>query len=78
MDPVALPLLLGLWLFDAAALAPLLLFDATKRLLDAGPTGSRGANYLLGVTAYAVVHVLVGFAPGIVTGSGGWHGLRRE
>ncbi|QKY20924.1 hypothetical protein B4589_011270 [Halolamina sp. CBA1230] len=73
MDPVALPLLLGLWLFDAAALAPLLLFGSTKRLLDAGPTDSRGANYLLGVTAYAVVHVLVAFAPGIVTGTvGGW------
>lgn len=74
MDPVAPLLLLGLWLFDLAALSPMLLFGATKRLLDTGPTGNRTANYLLGATAFAVAHVLLAFAPGIATGSvgGGW------
>jgi hypothetical protein len=74
MDPVAPLLLLGLWLFDLAALAPMLLFGSTKRLLAAGPTGHAAANYLLGATGFAVVHVLVAFAPGIVTGSvgAGW------
>lgn len=74
MDPVAPLLLLGLWLFDLAALAPMLLFTSTKRLLDAGPTGRLAVNYLLGATGFAVVHVLLAFAPGIVTGSvgAGW------
>lgn len=71
MDPVAPLLLLGLWLFDLAALAPMLLFGATKRLLDTGPTGSPAANYLFGATGFAVGHVLVAFAPGIVTGTVG-------
>ena len=74
MDAVALLLLAGIWLFDVAALTPVLLFGATKRLLNGRPTGNRVANFLLAATGDAVVHVLVGFAPGIVTGSvdAGW------
>lgn len=68
MDAVALPLLLGVWLFDVAALAPTLLFGPTRRLFDGGPAASRPVNFLLAATGYAVVHVLVMFAPGIVTG----------
>lgn len=72
MDPIALLLLVGVWLFDVAALSPLLLFDATKRLLADRPTGHLVANHVLVATGYAVVHVLVGFAPGIATGTVGF------
>jgi len=72
MDAVALLLLAGIWLFDVAALTPVLLFGATKRLLNGRPTGNRVANFLLAATGYAVVHVLVGFAPGIATGTVGF------
>ncbi|NHX35014.1 MULTISPECIES: hypothetical protein [Halolamina] len=72
MDPIALLLLGGVWLFDVAALSPLLLFDATKRLLADRPTGNLVANHVLAATGYAVVHVLVAFAPGIATGNVGF------
>lgn len=71
MDPVALLVLLGVWLVDVAALAPLLLFDSTRRLFDGWPTGHVAANYALAATGYTVVHILVAFAPGIATGSVG-------
>lgn len=72
MDPVALPILLGAWLFHVAALSPILLFGSTKRLLAGWPTDRLAVNYFLGVTGYAVVAVLVAFAPGIVSGSVGF------
>ncbi len=72
MDPIAPLLLLGVWLFDVAALSPLLLFDATRRLLAGRPTDSLVANHALAGTGYAVVHVLVAFAPGIATGNVGF------
>ncbi|GAB7094010.1 hypothetical protein JCM30237_11620 [Halolamina litorea] len=71
MDPVAPLLLVGLWLFDAAVLAPLLLFESTRRLFAGRPTGTLLGNYAVVATAYAVVHVLVLFAPGIATGTVG-------
>ncbi|MFW5948755.1 MAG: hypothetical protein ACOCSD_04065 [Halolamina sp.] len=72
MDPVALLLLLGVWLFTVVALSPLLLFSSTKRPLAGWPTDWLGVNYLLAATGYTVVHVLVAFAPGIVSGSVGF------
>ena len=74
MDAAALLLLAGVWVFDVIALSPLLLFGATKRLLADRPTDYLVANHVLAATGYAVVHVLVAFAPGIATGTvgGGW------
>lgn len=71
MDAAAYLALAGIWLFDALALAPLVLFGSTRRLFERGPTSNTVGNYLLGVSGYAVVHVLVAFAPGIVTGTVG-------
>lgn len=61
--PDLLLFLLLLWLFDGIALLPVLLSSAVRRLVRTWPTDSLSGNYLVGVTLYAVSHLLVIMLP---------------
>ena len=47
-----------LWLFDGLALSPVLLSGAVRRLVRSWPTAYLAPNYLLGVTGFALSHLL--------------------
>lgn len=56
--PDVLLFLAILWLFDGLAIAPVLLSSAVRRLFRKRPTDHPLPNYLAGVTAFAVSHLL--------------------
>jgi len=61
--PDVLLVLLGIWLFDSAALMPILISSAVRRLFADWPTDSLIPNYLAGATVFAVAHLVAIFLP---------------
>jgi len=61
--PDVLLVLLALWLFDGAALLPILISGAVKRLFADWPTDSLIPNYLAGATMFAATHLVAIFVP---------------
>ncbi|WP_435118037.1 hypothetical protein [Halolamina sp. C58] len=61
--PDVLLFLLALWVFDSAALLPILISSAVRRLFADWPTDYLIPNYLAGTTAFAIVHLVAIFVP---------------
>lgn len=61
--PDVLLFLLAIWLFDSAALLPILISSAVRRLFEGWPTDHLLPNYLAGATVFAVAHLVAIFLP---------------
>ncbi len=64
----SLGLLLGFWVFNALALAPLLAFASIRRLVACGPLGRRSGDFFLGTVVLTLAQVVALIATVLAAG----------